>query len=243
MSMLRKWWVAAAAAVAIAAAIGVGASVMAQTPVPGTDTGKSMVDRIAEKLGISSQELSEAIESSAYDAIDERVTAGDLTDEQAQRLKDRIAELPDGALIGPGRRGFGPGGRGPGAVHRIFGGGALAEFLGITADQLRRELQAEGATLASVAAAHGKSREDLKAFMLGQIEGKLDERVAEGSLTQEEADAVLADKGEMLDAIVDKELPAFPGGRRHFRGAMRQRLFDKSDVPANAPTATGSAQN
>ena len=50
----------------------------------------------------------------------------------------------------------------------FFGGlseSDLAGFLGITQDQLLSELQADGATLATVAQAHGKSRDDLQTFL------------------------------------------------------------------------------
>lgn len=60
----------------------------------------------------------------------------------------------------------------PGAAGRFqsgfFGGlseSDLADFLGISQDQLLSELQAEGATLATVAQAHGKSRDDLQTFL------------------------------------------------------------------------------
>ncbi len=222
MNNVRKWWIAAAAAVAATAAIGVGASVMAQTPVPGTDTSKSMVDRVSEKLGISSDELSTAIESSAFDAIDERVAAGDLTQEEADALKERIGELPDDALIGPGGRGFGHGGHG--LVVRIFMTENVAEFLGITDEEIRTELSAEGATLASVAEAHGKSRDELKAFLTSEFKTKLDERVAAGDLTQAEADEMLAKHTERLDEMIDSERPE-PGERR-FGGPMGAVPFD-----------------
>ena len=238
MNNVRRWWIAAAAAVAATAAIGVGASVMAQTPVPGTDTGKSMVDRVAEKLGISSDELSVAIESSAFEAIDERVAAGELTQEQADALKERITELPDDALIGPGGRGFG--GHGPGGhIMRIFIAEGLAEFFGITEEQLKTELQAEGATLATVAEAQGKTRDELKAFITGEFEAKLAERVAAGDLTQAEADDRLANHAERIDAMIDGEFPQRGGG--HFRGPMGggDVPFD-DDVPEAEPTTAAT---
>ena len=41
----------------------------------------------------------------------------------------------------------------------------MADFLGISENQLRSEMRAEGATLATVAQAHGKSRDDLQTFL------------------------------------------------------------------------------
>src|SRR6185295_17871443 len=91
-----------------------------------------------------------------------RVASGELTQAQADQIKQQIANAPADAPFfggGPGDHGRG----GPG-----FGGGdpaKIADFLGITADQFHTEIDATGATLATVAQAHGKSRDELKAFL------------------------------------------------------------------------------
>jgi hypothetical protein len=203
----RKWWIAAAGAVAIAAVIGAGA-VMAQTPVPGTrETGTTLLDRVAQKLGIESSTLSTAIKSSANDDIDAKVASGQLTQAQADAVKQRIANAPAGAPLFGG--GFGD--------HRGMGRGGgvdpakLATFFGTTADQLRTELQASGATLATVAQAHGRSRDDLKAFLTTDARTHLDQEVAEGKLTQADADGKLATLTGGLDARIDATPPMFGG--------------------------------
>src|SRR6185295_12721814 len=94
--------------------VGAGA-VMAQTPVPGTTgTGTTLLDRVAQKLGIESSTLSTAIKSSANDDIDAKVASGQLTQAQADAVKQRIANAPAGApLFGGGfgdHRGMGRGG-------------------------------------------------------------------------------------------------------------------------------------
>ena len=216
MNRFRKWWVIAVVGVVATAAVGVASGVMAQTPVPTiTGDGTTFLDRVAEKLGITSDTLREAVKDSASDEIDERVASGDLTQEQADAMKERIADAPDEALGGFGHGpGFGRGG------HFFFGGDELATFLGVTADELRTELQADGATLASVAEAHGKSRDELKAFLTEQIKTHLDEEVADGRHTQEEADQKLAAFTENLDEMIDGTLPAFgPGMHRGFGGS------------------------
>ncbi len=79
----------------------------------------------------------------------------------------------------------------------------LAAFLGATEDALRTELQADGATLATVAAAHGQDRAALIAFLTEQTQSALDERVAAGDLTQAEADEKLAGFTANVDTLVD----------------------------------------
>jgi polyhydroxyalkanoate synthesis regulator phasin len=206
--------------------------------VPGVDAGQTMLDRVAAKLGIDSVTLRDAIESSASDEIDERVAAGELTQEQADAMKERLADAPENALIGGGfRHGHGPGGGG-----HFCAGEELATFLGITQDELRTELQADGATLATVAEAHGKSRDDLKAFLMEQFTAKLDERVAAGDLTQEEADARLAEKTANLDAIIDGTMPFGRGFRGDPPpGMMPDDVPSDDTTPQTTPSTTPSS--
>ena len=86
----RKWGLAAAAA-GLAVAIGAGV-VMAQSEEDGT--GIAFLDRVAEKLGVDRETLDTAIEGARSDEIDEAVANGDLTQEQADRLKERLDDLP-----------------------------------------------------------------------------------------------------------------------------------------------------
>jgi uncharacterized protein YidB (DUF937 family) len=216
----------AAAAGLVAVVIGAGV-VMAQSDEDGT--GVTFLDRVAEKLGIERDTLDQAIEDARSDEIDERVANGDLTQEQADRLKERLDDLPaDAPFLGPGfgqgfdGEGFEFGGDGFGFTFKFGHGGpgvgfdseAMAEFLGIDAAQLREELQAEGATLATVADAHGKSRDELIAHITSDAKARLDERVAEGDITQERADEILANLNERVEEMVDREFGEKPFLRR-----------------------------
>ncbi|HEY8171793.1 MAG TPA: hypothetical protein VIH21_01800 [Dehalococcoidia bacterium] len=210
MNRFRTWLTAAVGVVAVTAALGMGAAVMAQegTPVPGSTGGITLLDRVATKLGIDSGTLRDAVKSSASEEADARVASGELTQEQADAMKQRIADAPDQALIGGGGRGFG--GHGP---HGGFASDEVAGFLGITTDELRTELQADGATLASVALAHGQTRDALKAVLTTEAQEHLDAAVAEGRITQDEADVELAERTANLDAMIDGTMPLHgPGG-------------------------------
>ena len=207
MNRLRKWWIALAGA-AILAIIGAGA-VMAQTPVPGTSTtGTSFLSRVAQKLGIDTPTLENAVKSAKSDEIDARVASGDLTQAQADALKQRIANAPADAPFFGG--GFG--GHGHGMDRGGFGDPSkLATFLGITPAQLRTELSANGATLAGVAQAHGKSRDDLKTFLTNDAKTRIAQEVTDGRITQAQADARLAQLTANLDARIDGTMPAGHG--------------------------------
>ena len=68
----------------------------------------------------------------------------------------------------------------------------LTETLGMTSDELTTELQDGGKTLAEVAADKGVSSADLVAALESAHQQSLDQAVADGVLTQEQADSILA---------------------------------------------------
>jgi predicted DNA-binding protein YlxM (UPF0122 family) len=163
------------------------------------DAGKTLAE-IAEAQGVDRQAL-----------IDALVAAGEARlDEAKAELPDRIAELVDRTLPARGEGGpGGPGGRGHG---RGPGLDAAAEALGITADELRTELEG-GATIAEVAEAKGVEKQAVIDAMVAELQAHLDEEVASGEHTQEEADAKLADATERITATVDEGMPAGGPGR------------------------------
>ncbi|MCH7718613.1 MAG: hypothetical protein IIB21_04010, partial [Chloroflexi bacterium] len=62
-----------------------------------------LLPRLAENLGISAEELTAAIQQTQLQMVDERVAAGDLTEEEAARIRERI-ESGEGPLFGEGKR-------------------------------------------------------------------------------------------------------------------------------------------
>lgn len=97
------------------------------------------------------------------------------------------------------------GGRGPGA-----GIDAAAEALGIDLGELMTQLR-DGATIAEIAEAAGIDLQGVTDAMLAEAKTHLDERVASGDLTQEQADARLAELSEKIDDIVENGRPGRPG--------------------------------
>jgi hypothetical protein len=81
--------------------------------------------------------------------------------------------------------------------------------LNIPADQLQTELAADGATIGTVAAAHGKTRDELKTFLLQQIQTNADQAVAAGTMTQDQADAMVQDLSSRVDEIIDGSTARF----------------------------------
>jgi hypothetical protein len=211
-----KKWIVAVAGVAAVAIIGAGA-VMAQTP--GTGSGKTFLDRVAQKLGIDTPKLQDAVKSARTDQIDEAVKNGDLTQKQADAMKQRMDQAANnGNIPGFGGKGFGgPRGMGPGFGFDLKGASdKLAGFLGITPDQLKTELTAANASLGTVAQAHGKSRDDLKTFIKDTAKSTLDGAVKNGDLTQAREDSALSMLDTHLDQLIDGKV--LSGMGKGFRG-------------------------
>jgi len=98
-----------------------------------------------------------------------------------------------------------------------FGGGrllgAIATALNIDPQQLRTELQAAGATLASVAQAHGIDRATLRQDLINAEQQRLASQVSGGQMAQSDADAAQAQFNANVDQLMDTNgLGQFGGG-------------------------------
>jgi polyhydroxyalkanoate synthesis regulator phasin len=131
------------------------------------------------------------------------VDDGSITQEQADEV---AATLADSGLGGPGGRG----GHGPGMDVTV-----AAETLGMTEDELRTALEADGATLAQVAEDQAVEEADLVDALVAAGEERIADAVADGRLTQEEADERLADLEAQVTERVESPLPERPGGPGH----------------------------
>ena len=100
---------------------------------------------------------------------------------------------------------------------RHGGGEALAEFLGITVEELQ-EARADEQSLAQIAEANGVSRDGLIIFLVSQIEEKLAAKVEEGRIDQERADEKLEQLEERIEEKVDSTEQNRPH-RRHRDGS------------------------
>ena len=106
----------------------------------------------------------------------------------------------------PGRGPGGPGG--PGGHHRGpgFDGEVLAGLLGLDVDTLRADLR-EGKTVAEIAGEQGVEVQTVIDSLVVEAKSHLDLSVENGRLTQEEADAKLADVSERITDFVDNGFP------------------------------------
>jgi polyhydroxyalkanoate synthesis regulator phasin len=165
--------------------------------------GGQTIEEIATEKGVDLQAF---FLEQAQEHLTQAVTDGKLTQEEADA---RLAEIQTAIENGefPGHRG--PGGFGDEMGMGMRGGerdGALAEALGMTQDELHTAIQG-GQTIEEIATEKGV---DLQAFFLEQAKENLTQAVTDGKLTQEEADARLA---EIQTAIENGEFPGHHGPR------------------------------
>lgn len=149
-------------------------------------SGKTVADVAAEK-GVSLDTIVEAVVAPRLQELEERVNSGDLTQEQADAMaavmRAEIREhLTEPFQPGPNGEHAGPG-QSPIAI--------AAEQLGMTRQELVTELRS-GKTVADVAEEKGVDLQVLIEAAVAPKADHLNELVAEGSLTQEQADTLIA---------------------------------------------------
>jgi polyhydroxyalkanoate synthesis regulator phasin len=180
---------------------------------------QAYLNALAGRLGISIDQLQAAMKQSRIDLINQAVSEGKLSQEQASRMIQAIQDGKGPGHPGMGQRGQRPGPQGQGQGQRQGQRGpggpqVVADLLGMTPDQLRTELQS-GKSLAQVAEAKGISRDTLKEKILESRKTRLDAAVAAGRITAEQAQQHLS----QMSANIDKMLDATPGQRRGPRPA------------------------
>ena len=115
------------------------------------------------------------------------------------------------------------------------GGEVVATVLGLTATELRTQLDA-GKTLAQVALDQGIAVQKVIDVIVTDIKAHLAEEVASGELTQAEADAKSANITTKVTEMVNTVRPAKPaggrGGHGRGRGEMRGPRMEGTTAPS-----------
>jgi predicted DNA-binding protein (UPF0251 family) len=204
MKLNRKSKIAVSAAAVLAVA-GTGAAVAASQDSSPSSESKAVIDDAAQQLGIPSSKLNDALKKALSDRVDAAVAAGRITKAEGDAIKQRIAS--DGVpLLGGLHRGFGH--------HELFGGlDTAAGYIGITATQLRTELDS-GKSLAQVATAHGKAVDGLTNALYADAKKKLADAVSAGRLTKTQETEML---GVLKDRITQMINETEGAGEPHFR--------------------------
>jgi polyhydroxyalkanoate synthesis regulator phasin len=210
MTQRRKLTFAAGAAgiALLVAGLGAAGAVAASRMLAPGEESTAVIDDAAAQLGVEPSALSGALKQALKNRVDEAVEAGRLTEEQGKQLKERIDSDEYPLLFGRG----GHGGPGFGHYGHVEILATAASYLGMTEAELRAAL--EDNTLAEIAKEKGKTVTGLVQALVTAQEKRIDEAVADGRLTQEQATELTADLANRMEALVNGELHG-PGAGRH----------------------------
>jgi polyhydroxyalkanoate synthesis regulator phasin len=229
LPMTRRRWltfgVGGVAAVLLLVSLGAAGAIAASRILSPSEESKAVLDDAAAQLGVEPEELSAALKQALKNRIEDAVDAGRLTEEQGKELEERIDPDAYPLLLGPGHRGFGPGGFG---LH-LHGGFAVLEtaaaYLGMSEAELRGALQDK--TLAEIAEEKGRSVGGLVKVIVAAEESRIDEAVADGRITKEQASEIKSKLAEHVNALVNGEL--------RFRERPHSRFWPGSGFPRGPP--------
>jgi hypothetical protein len=214
--MKRVWKIAGIATlVAILAVTVVGAVALADDDRTGWpfDFRDKLREAIAKNLNIDVETYDAAVEQAREDVLADAVAEGLLTEEQAERMQERMDQ-------GFGPQGRDKGFRGPRGGLMGHAGKSLldliADELGMSAQDLFAELR-DGKSIADVI---GESDQDVDVdsiidAYLAQLAERLAEAVDAEKITQAQADAMLERAEEMVPDLLNNTWEGrFPGGFR-----------------------------
>lgn len=176
------------------------------------EDGSSLAD-VAATEGVDVRTVIDAIVADEKAEIAQRVTEGKLTQAEADAMLSTVVEHATAIVNGQRPpRGFrdGHGPRGRMKQHLD----AAASALGVTPEELGRSLE-DGSSLADVATAQGVDVRKVVDAIVADETAEIARRVADGKLTQAEADAMLARVVEHATAIVNGEHPDHADGHGH----------------------------
>ncbi len=148
--------------------------------------------RVASHLGVTEQQLVDAFKAARLEMLDEAVAVGKISPERAERVRERIEESRG---LGLGLRGW---------RLRALGGivSSVADTLDMTPREIFQEIR-QGQSLAEIGESKGVSADTLKSAILTAAQDKLDQAVADGNLTQERADKIMARLTANIDRILN----------------------------------------
>jgi hypothetical protein len=215
-AFVRRFWkvAAVAAVVAVLGVAALAAVVVAQEPQGQgqgwfSDLRQELHAAIAAKLGTTVEQYDAAVTQAREEVITKAVQDGKITQQQADRM------LENGMLgFGPGMMGGRGAGRGMmgGGYGPMMGGSAnslvavAAEKLDMTVADVQAQLQA-GKTIAALAEEKGIDVQTIVDAFLAQRQEWLTQAVAEGRLTQAQADQMMENMREMVEQHIQGTLP------------------------------------
>jgi uncharacterized protein YidB (DUF937 family) len=197
--------------VGLLAGVFVVSSAFADEPKPQAGPqafASSFISKLASALGKTEDEVNGAIKQAKTEVVNELLQQGRISQEQADRTLERIEQGGPFAGLPFGHKPILPRAKQEFMAKQLLAKGqvlkAAAEFLGLPPGQMLKSLR-EGQSLAEIAQAQGKTREQLKTAIVDSTKQALDKLVASGKLAQQRADAALQRLQENLDKVIDQK--------------------------------------
>lgn len=154
--------------------------------------------KIAEKKGVSVEQLQSNAKQKLLAAIDAAEQSGKITAEQAATKRQAVSEASF-CTFGYGKKALKAKFAHKGMLR------AAAAFLALDRAALKEQLA--GNSLAGLAQKQGKSVEALEAAMIAPAKQRLEKAVANGKITQAKADALLAKLEQHAAKLAEKVFP------------------------------------
>jgi hypothetical protein len=182
--------------VVAAAAVAAGGSAALAADGQGTAPRcTALLAKVAEKRGVSVEQLRAAVRTRLVKAIDAAQQSGRITAEQAAARRARVAEATGCKVVAQMARSARRKARG--ASRGMLA--AAAGYLGVSKKELVTELK-QGTTLAQLAAARDKTVDGLEAAMLARAKTRLAKAVEAKRITAEQR----AERLERLEKLADR---------------------------------------
>jgi lambda repressor-like predicted transcriptional regulator len=185
--------------VAAGAVLAGGGAALAHDGKDTTARCDARLAKLAEKKGVSVEQLTTDLKAKATAKIDAAEQAGRITAEQAAAKRAAIAQGTGTGCTLVGKKAKGLRAKAKGLRLGMLAG--AADYLGLSRAELKAELK-QGTTLAELAAAKGKAVDGLKSAMLAKAKDRLAEAVAKGRITAEQSAKRLARLTTLVDKIV-----------------------------------------
>lgn len=163
---------------------------------------------VAVEQGMSVEELTAALSANVESRVAEALADGKITQEKADEILANSAERIDRLINRSHERGQ-QGDRGERMERRAEAREAMAEFLGLSVDDMKEAYQ-DGSTLGEIAEDQGISIDDLTTFMTDYANAQIDEALADGTITEERAEQFRENLAERIENRINKE-PGHPG--------------------------------
>lgn len=217
-----KLAVGGAAVAVVLVGLGAAGAIAASGVLSANEESRAVIEDAAQQLGVEPDALTDALKQGLKNRVDEALEAGRITEEQATALKERIDSGDTVPLFG----GLGAGHFGHfGHFGQFASLASAADYLGLTEAELREQLRDK--TLAEIARDEGKTVAGLVQALVSSAQKAIDEAVATGRLTEEQATELKTNLDDRIEAFVNGEFRN-PGFEFHHR-------FRSGDASPRAP--------